>query len=514
MHTDIQTHSAGGRVSIQMIVDHMEEQFWEFRPSLAGDRAGFGGCALYCGQRVLREDTVYILPEGTVGFPTGRYSYITPEDLPGGAPHICLVNQSIPEILNLVMELFRSYREFQIQLSNICNTGGSLQDLCAAASLYFNNPLYIHDDLFSVLGFSRRFAGMLKFEHNEQTGKRYLPLWLVNEFKFDENYQKTMEQHSAAIWSAEDNSNLTRALYVNLWDGDHYRGRLLVIEIVSSLQPGQFAAAEMVAEYALMLLHRDERNLMHPTHNFEQTLMELAETGDADRRDTQMMLDILDWERKDTYLCIQLRNQKGSGSIRADSALGSQLAHVLNSYYSFSRNRSLYVVVNLTRSGQSPGAIRQLLAPYVRDGFLHGGISNPVTGLSRLRYGFVQTEFILEHLAETGSGIWLKPYRDCAMEHFHAIARSQIPVDVLASPALLRLKQLDEELGTEYYRTLKVYLTMERDIPRAAQELIIHRTTLTYRLKKIQELVNLRWEDPDQRLYLLCSFHLLDGPEP
>ena len=111
MHTDIQTHSAGGRVSIQMIVDHMEEQFWEFRPSLAGDRAGFGGCALYCGQRVLREDTVYILPEGTVGFPTGRYSYITPEDLPGGAPHICLVNQSIPEILNLVMELFRSYRE-------------------------------------------------------------------------------------------------------------------------------------------------------------------------------------------------------------------------------------------------------------------------------------------------------------------------------------------------------------------------------------------------------------------
>ena len=212
-----------------------------------------------------------------MSFPTGRYSYITREELPGGAPHISRVDQSVPVILNLVMEIFRSCREFEMELATICNSGGSLQDLCAVGSAYFNNPMYIHDELFSVLAFSRRFAGMLKFEYNEQTGKRYLPLWLVNEYKFDENYRRTLENHEAAIWSAEENAFNTRVLYVNLWDGTRYRGRLLVSEIVTSLQPGQFAAAEMLAEYALMLLRRDERQHVHPMHNFEQTLMELAE---------------------------------------------------------------------------------------------------------------------------------------------------------------------------------------------------------------------------------------------
>lgn len=513
MFTEIRNTPGGGRVTMQMIVDHMEEQFWDFRSFPAGDRLRFGGCCLYCGQKVLREDTIYILPEGTEHFPTGRYSYITPDDLSGGAPHICLVNQSIPVILNLVMDLFRAFREFEMELANICNSGGTLQELCTVGSLHFNNPMYIHDDLFSVLAFSRRFAGMLKFEYNEQTGKRYLPLWLVNEFKFDENYQKTLEKHSAAIWSAEENNFNTRVLYVNLWDGTHYRGRLLVSEIVSPLQPGQFTAAEMVAEYALMILRRDERNRIHPAHNFEQTLMELAEKGSADYRDTQIMLDILDWDKRDTYLCIQLRSQKSTESIRSDSALGSQLAQTLNSYYSFYRNRTLYLVANLSRGGQSPAAIRQLLAPYVRDSFMYGGISNPVDGLSQLRYGFLQTEFVLDYLSDNDLGIWLMPYQDCALDHLRTIMTEHIPGVILAAPSLLRLRKLDEENAAEYYKTLKVYLTMERDIPRAAQELIIHRTTLSYRLRKIQELVNLNLEDPEQRLYLLWSFHLLDSPE-
>ena len=93
--------------------------------------------------------------------------------------------------------------------------------------------------------------------------------------------------------------------------------------------------------------------------------------------------------------------------------------------------------------------------------------------------------------------------------HRYAMLR-EVPREVLAAPALLRLRQLDRENGTEYYNTLKIYLSLERDIPRSAQELIIHRTTLSYRLKKIEELVNLNLDDPKQRLYLLWSFTLLE----
>ena len=57
---------------------------------------------------------------------------------------------------------------------------------------------------------------------------------------------------------------------------------------------------------------------------------------------------------------------------------------------------------------------------------------------------------------------------------------------------------------------MREYLLCERDIPKTSQTLIIHRTTLLYRLKKIESLVNLSLDDPGQRLYLLLSLYVMD----
>ena len=58
------------------------------------------------------------------------------------------------------------------------------------------------------------------------------------------------------------------------------------------------------------------------------------------------------------------------------------------------------------------------------------------------------------------------------------------------------------------------YLLCERDVPRTSEMLIIHRSTLLYRLKKINALVNLNLDDPNQRVYLLLSLWVLDRGIP
>ena len=68
----------------------------------------------------------------------------------------------------------------------------------------------------------------------------------------------------------------------------------------------------------------------------------------------------------------------------------------------------------------------------------------------------------------------------------------------------------DRTQGTQYYNTLRVYLLCERNIPATAAALIIHRTTLTYRLGKILELTHLNLDNANLRMYLLLSFQLLD----
>jgi DNA-binding PucR family transcriptional regulator len=83
----------------------------------------------------------------------------------------------------------------------------------------------------------------------------------------------------------------------------------------------------------------------------------------------------------------------------------------------------------------------------------------------------------------------------------------------LVCPELTVLMAYDQKNRTPFFETLRQYLLMERDIPKTSEALIIHRTTLLYRLKKIQSLVHLNLEDPWTRLQLMLSLWILEKEE-
>lgn len=104
-------------------------------------------------------------------------------------------------------------------------------------------------------------------------------------------------------------------------------------------------------------------------------------------------------------------------------------------------------------------------------------------------------------------------FEDCALAYIRGCALKELPTSMLCDSTLETLRRHDRQFGTEYYKTLRQYLLQERDIPRTAEALIIHRTTLTYRLQKISQLVHMDLEDAEKRLYLLLSFYLQEHGE-
>ena len=175
-------------LSIQMIADPLDELFWDFTLEAAGDTPCLRCWQVYCGQTELQEDTLYLIPEGmSQGFPVDSHRYVAWEDIAGKAPHLRNLRRPIYETLNQIVSIFQRYRDFESRLNRIVTDGGTLTDLCRVGSDFFRNPVYIHDNMFSVIALSSKVEGMLKFEYNEHTGKLYIPLWLINEFKYDEN---------------------------------------------------------------------------------------------------------------------------------------------------------------------------------------------------------------------------------------------------------------------------------------------------------------------------------------
>ena len=66
------------------------------------------------------------------------------------------------------------------------------------------------------------------------------------------------------------------------------------------------------------------------------------------------------------------------------------------------------------------------------------------------------------------------------------------------------------ENKAEFSKTLRIYLEQDRNIARASEILKIHRTTLLYRIGRIEKLTQLQFEDEEVRFSLLLSYHLLD----
>lgn len=501
-------------LSIRMIADPLEELLWDFTLEEAGDSPCLRCWQVYCGQAEPQKDTLYLIPEGMgQNFPVDFCRYVAWEDISGKAPHIRNLRRPFYEVLNQIGSIFQRYRDFETQLNRVVTDGGSLTDLCRVGSEFFRNPVYIHDNMFSVIALSSKVEGMLKFEYSERTGKLYIPLWLIDEFKYDENYQKTLGYHTAAIWDNEQYPYTMRSLYVNLFSNNVYCGRLLINEIGSLLLPGHHQAAEYLARYAVKLMERDDSDSNRRYRGLEDTFINLLSGTAVDNRDLQTSLNILDWMPQDTYLCLKLRNQSEAISVRSDRALNNALASLIQGYFSFSYQKVLCVVVNLSRPGTDQNTVRRILAPLVRDSCMYVGISNPVDSIYALQAGFRQADIALQFILKKSSSQWIVPFSECVLHYLCYSAAQEIPGEMLADYSLRTILRYDRENGTQYFATLRSYLINERSIPKTASALIIHRTTLTYRLEKIQELFSLNLDDPYQRLYLLMSLFLLDSEE-
>jgi len=504
-------HDARIRLNIQMLVDSMDDCGWEFTSHFPEHDPVFTGCLLYCGQKELKREILYaVVPGQEKGFPCDDYSYITTGSMAGKAPHIRCVDAPFGEILNHMLTVFQRYHDFENNLNQVISSGGSLVELCRAGSAFFKNPVYIHDNLFAVLAQSHHLDGMLDFEYNEKTQKVYIPLWLINEFKFDDAYRRTLTLHKASIWGNDQFPKNMRSLFVNLWEGEQYIGRVLINEIGTQLQPGQFRTAEFFAEYVSLWLRNLEMRQHQRSHDFRETLIDLMTIGEADDRDVHSLLAILDWKEQDEFVCLKLQSQNMSNTVRSDSAMNSRLASMLNGCVTFRYQHQMCIVINLSVSGLDEGVLRPQLAPLVRDSCMYAGISNPICGLRELSRGFLQADVAIDYILNEDNSDWMVSFSSCALAYIRENACQKLSPRMVAHPVLVRIRENDEKNGTQYYETLRAYLINERDIPKTAASLIIHRTTLTYRLGKILELTRLNLDDANLRLYLLLSFQLLE----
>ena len=105
---------------------------------------------------------------------------------------------------------------------------------------------------------------------------------------------------------------------------------------------------------------------------------------------------------------------------------------------------------------------------------------------------------------------WLYKFNDYILPYVLEMATIDLQPSMLCEPHLLALLEHDQKNKTDFYSTLRIYLENERNITQTTKVLFVHRSTLLYRLKKIESLIKVDLNKASVRFHLLLSYELLD----
>ena len=497
--------------TMPMIVEAFQEAGWECSAEIRDEHQAYRSIRLYHGQQTLQQDVLYLLKPGEDRFPTGQYAYLSAVPLGGAANHICCPGKPDEQILDFVLELLSEYQQWEQLIDQLTYRSASLQELCQLGARLLDNPVCIHDDWFMMVAMSRELEQIMPPEHFSSSTKGFIPRMILDDFRYDSEYLETYSHRTAQIW--QSSGDTPASLYVNLWDGTVYQGRLLVIRHHRPFRKMDFLLAEVLTQRAVFLLHQQRLGEQRPLRSMDDVVYSLIQGSQPDPGDLTQLLYMLNWKKNDRFLCIRVRSQQSEGKTVMEHVLHSDLFRIFPEAYILFAGHEQCVILNLSREPVSRAMIRHRLAALCRDYCLYAGISSPVTDIRELNLAYYQADVALAQAFRLHGDQWMVQFSDCAMDHILSSLDSPLPAGALVAPELLAMAEYDREKGTQYFETFREYLLNERDIPRTAQKLIIHRTTLLYRLKKIQSQLGVDLEDPWKRLYLLFSLWVLEQKE-
>ena len=127
-------------------------------------------------------------------------------------------------------------------------------------------------------------------------------------------------------------------------------------------------------------------------------------------------------------------------------------------------------------------------------------------GVEYIPYLLKQVRFAMDYGATRHPNRTYLDFYHYAIDYLFRSDYSTINCLTSCHPDVYNLYLTDEIL----YRTLWVYLVQDRSVTRTIEHLFVHKNTLLYRIRKIEESLTYGIGDPYSREYMRLSFGLLE----
>jgi len=150
------------------------------------------------------------------------------------------------------------------------------------------------------------------------------------------------------------------------------------------------------------------------------------------------------------------------------------------------------------------------LRSFIAEYNMRGGVSRGFLRLEDLGEHYRQSLEALSIGARMGDGAHLHLYDDYAVYHIAKACSQVADLRVFCQPKLDTLMEYDKEHNTSFTNSLYAYLKHSRNITETAKALHLHRNSMIYHLKRIEEILGFSLTDSDTLLHIELSFRFME----
>ena len=150
------------------------------------------------------------------------------------------------------------------------------------------------------------------------------------------------------------------------------------------------------------------------------------------------------------------------------------------------------------------------LRDFLKDYKLHAGLSRAFTKLEDLKEHFGQSLEAIALGSRIDADVTIYAYDDYAIYHIAKVCAESDELKKFVHPKLQYLMDYDAEHKTSFTDSLYTYLKHSRNITNTAKALHLHRNSMIYHLKRIEEILNFSLSDNEMLLHIELSFRLME----
>ncbi len=418
-------------------------------------------------------------------------------------------SSSFEDVFNFITNCFNHFQNWERALQTLLIEDKDLEQFYECSKEILNNPIVIFDRNFCILYHSPDTAGLITWEKDKWSGIKMLPLTMINELKINEQYRKASVSSTGFIL---DNDQMDyRAVFSRIHHGYKNNGMLMVFEKNKPLTEGDRYLAAFLSKYLQKALKR-KNNFSVTGHNqvFEQFLTRMLYNVQITQPEIEKYLSMMGWSYDDDYICIKLQINDWDRKSYFLPNICSQIENIMEDSFALPFEENIVAIVNLSRTNMTVSQAADRLKYFLREGIFRAGISWKYWNFSTTQIYYHQAEGALEMGIKYDPNCWCYLFREYSLQYFIQYGTSIIPAKHLCDPNVVQLYQYDAAHGTNFLFTLKVYLECGMNAILTAENLFIHRNTLHYRIRKIQQIIHINLENPEERMYIMISYKMIE----